>query len=833
VVKLIKKEVSNYIIPDVYTDIDFTLIRTFPYASVVFKNTRIEDTLQQDSFLLQAERIYFKFNVISLLRDDYKLTNLELSNGKLNLLMDEHGNTNYEIIRSSADTTKQQLRFEMEKILLRNIETCWTDQKSSNYAHFTLRKALAKGKFTAKNFDLSTAGDINIHEFRVNDMAWIKEAHVEADLEMMVSQEQEQIRMQKGLLTFNAIPLDITGSMGYGMHKHVNLNLKSPRFELNTLLKELPKQYSEIQNTYSFQGDSYIAISLSGTYGPNRLPHVKSSFSIDRGEVAHKKSGVKVENLSLNGNFTNGESNAASTSSLKIEDIKGLFAGEKFNAAFRLRNLEDPDIRIKTKARCNIERLNAFINMDTLEVANGILDMDLLLSFRPGDINSIKPADFRQSKTEGSVLLSDVNMKLRGSPVMIHDMSGGLSFNTRDVVIRELRGKLNQKSDFRLKGYLENLLPFLLFEDQNLHIIADFSSSHLLLDELVQSKKQSSDTAVEEYYVNFPEYISFDMDLDVKRLNFRKFQGEAISGTASLNKQILKLSNIRMNSMGGRISARGNIRAKTKENILVKGDVYMKNVDIRKAFVQLENLKQENITAQNLSGQLTSNFTLSASFRKNLKIIRKSLTSQAGITIKNGKLINFTPLERMSKFLRVDDLSSVEFETLENTISIKEEEITIPKMDINSSALDIKVSGKHTFNQEITYYIELLLSELLSREARDNKPENTEFGEIQDDGLGRTKIFLKVHGTMDNPRFSYDTEGLRKELRKDMQEEKQELKQIMHDELGLFRSDSTVEQKPKSERQIAREEKRKAKEREKERLKEREKGKFIIEWEDE
>src|SRR5690606_4962662 len=71
------------------------------------------------------------------------------------------------------------------------------------------------------------------------------------------------------------------------------------------------------------------------------------------------------------------------------------------------------------------------------------------------------------------------------------------------------------------------------------------------------------------------------------------------------------------------------------------------------------------------------------------------------------------------------------------------------------------------------------------KKARRAKKENEEFGgHVVDDGLGRSMIFLKMTGTVDDPRIAYDRKGLRKKWENDLQEEKQTIKSILREEFG-------------------------------------------------
>ena len=62
-------------------------------------------------------------------------------------------------------------------------------------------------------------------------------------------------------------------------------------------------------------------------------------------------------------------------------------------------------------------------------------------------------------------------------------------------------------------------------------------------------------------------------------------------------------------------------------------------------------------------------------------------------------------------------------------------------MEIKSSAMELVASGTHSFNNDIDYRLQLLLSQVTGKKV---KEMNTEFGRIEDDGLGRTKIFLTM-----------------------------------------------------------------------------------------
>lgn len=830
--EMIKNEISNRVKPDIYTDVDFTVIRTFPYASVVFKNTRMKDPLFADSVMLDIEKIYFKFNILSLIKKDYTLKSIELSKGNLFLRTDQYGKSNYlNVFKSKPDSTRKELSLELDKIHFNDIKTQYNNLQSDNSLSVTIEDVSAKGSFSEKNYKLAVFGDFHLDHYRIKDNVWAKNDKVYTDLEMQVNEKDKVFSMSRGEIKFNAVPLQINGKVVYGQKKKLDLKFFSQKLDLEKLIEDIPEDYEEHFEPYAIKGKPYITIEINGAYGNNHMPHIESSFGVTNAKLKHKESGTKIKELQLEGYYTNGELNAAQTSRLIVESVSGYFDNQKFEGSLEIINPDKPSIKLITKAKIDLEKLKEFAGLDEFETFTGIMETDIEFFFEPEDINNFEPEDFSKGKSNGMVKLTGMSIKMKEGTSVFQDINGQLSFNNRDAVIKILEGRINKKNDFTIKGYAENLFPFLFFEDQKLSIIADFSSDYLSLDNMLsedgKTKKQ------DEYKLNLPANIAFDFDVSIKELDFRKFHGENITGRARLQNKILYLNNLNFDGMGGRIRAKGVLNGQKKDVIKLNGHAYLNDVEMKQAFYQLENFNQDNLTHKNISGNLTSTFEFSSKLDETLKPIGKSFKANANILLTSGKLTNYKPLMDLSKFIRVDDLSEVAFGKLENTIKVNNEQIIIPKMEVNSSAFNIKLAGKHSFNNEIEYYLEILLSDILSKKARDNKKENIEFGRIEDDGLGRTTLFLKVFGTTDNPKFDYDTEGLKQKLKEDLNQEKTELKQIMHDELGLFRGDTTIKKRPKTEREIKREERRKEKEERKEQIKKQEEGEFIIEWEDE
>jgi hypothetical protein len=244
--------------------------------------------------------------------------------------------------------------------------------------------------------------------------------------------------------------------------------------------------------------------------------------------------------------------------------------------------------------------------------------------------------------------------------------------------------------------------------------------------------------------------------------------------------------------MQGQIDTEGMLEQQKNGQFLVKSLSQVSDIDITGVFTSFENFGQEFITDKHLKGELSGLVNFSAGLNEKMKIRKESILADCDIVIQDGELSGFEPMRKLSGFIDVEELEDIKFSTLTNQIFIRNEEVIIPKMDISSSAFDLTGSGLHGFDKNFTYKVKVSLSELLSKKAK--KPDNreSEFGVIEDDGLGRVFIYLIIEGSDQGTEVRYDRRGAVQNIKDQFKEEKKELREILNEEFGLFKKDSTL-----------------------------------------
>ena len=289
-----------------------------------------------------------------------------------------------------------------------------------------------------------------------------------------------------------------------------------------------------------------------------------------------------------------------------------------------------------------------------------------------------------------------------------------------------------------------------------------------------------------------PGDVILDLDFRFDNFEYKTFRAEKIRGSMSYKPGIFNFKALKLNSMEGSVSGNGFVLQNKDKSFLGRGTFDLESVDINTAFKVFHNFGQNFIKAENLAGNISGNISVLVPADSLLKPIIKSVSAEGKYIIKNGDLADFEPIQELSSFIEISELKNIHFEKLENEFFIRNNFLYIPQMDVKSSAANLSISGKHSFDNVYEYHVKILLSEMLSKKIRKPKPNSTEFGAVKDDGLGRTSMLLKIVNKGEDVKVSYDVKAAGSQIKNDIKTERQTLKTILNQEYGWFKKDTVA-----------------------------------------
>ena len=104
--KIISKAIDelnkNLEVPMSVDRVEFAFWSSFPNISIDLLDVKIPGKLMKSDLLI-SEKFNLRFNPLDLINGDYKLKQINITKGSLNLIVDSLGKENFDIIKDSKD----------------------------------------------------------------------------------------------------------------------------------------------------------------------------------------------------------------------------------------------------------------------------------------------------------------------------------------------------------------------------------------------------------------------------------------------------------------------------------------------------------------------------------------------------------------------------------------------------------------------------------------------------------------------------------------------------------------------------------------------------------
>jgi hypothetical protein len=804
---LFEEDVKQYAVKTVNTfikseikvgGIEFSFIKKFPSASLEFKNVLAYGTSEatKKDTLFQFNSIFMEFNIWNIINKNYTVNKLSFEQGAVHLSVDKNGVENYIFWKETDSTTADEnnLNLSLESVHFENVAFSFLNEpKQLNFSNYIHQLEL-KGAFTNTKYDLNFETDFQLYTYQQGGSVYAENRAIELKSVFNIDREASTYTIKNAALNFARLPFVINGflkNLDDGMF--IDLTIASENVSIPAIIQLLPDAQKSTLEAYQIDGNVLFDGLIKGEINSTKSPSINFNFQVEKASFIHQESDVALNNISLNGSYENGSENALRTSKIALENINAKFGKGSINGGLTLTDFNDPSYTFNGNLTLFLEELIPFMNVTAVNNVSGQLDIHLQTQGRIAKLKEFTLDDWKKAQTKGEVILSNVNFKVKDKPQDYKNISGNLELRNNDIKATNFKGEIS-RSDFTFNGTLRNLVGFLFSDDQPLKMDASLRSKRIFLDELLLSDKSTpSDSA---YQLSFSERISFYLDCKIDSLSFSKFSFSDSKAFVSLQDKILKASSVSFKTMQGNATGNLVVNTSTKGKVIMSSEAQLNNISITDLFNDFGNFGQQTITAQNLKGIANCDIEFYSEWTPQLVLDKKSLEVQADLNIEKGELINFASLEALSDYIALNELKHIKFATLTNQIIIKDERIFIPSFDINSSALNLKLEGTHSFDNDINYKIELLLNDILGNKAKAARKKQSEFGQIEDDGLGKTRLFIKMTGNLSDPKVSYDTDALKTFWKDGLKKEKKVVKSMLKEEFGLFKKDTTLRSTP-------------------------------------
>lgn len=798
-----KDDIIRYVIQEVnkkldakvsVSEVDLTFWGSFPNLSVDFNQVYIEDQIDsigKSDTLLYTDRIRLRFNPIDVWNEDYKVKEIDIYPGTLKLRVDSLGNPNYNIFKESSDSTSSEFQFKLEEVRLQNLRCVYSNAISNQRYATHIDEMALNGDFSDQHFTLNANAELFVQEARSGQVALIRNKPAEFDLNIDVNQQTGQFTLSNAQLLVANLPFLINGKV---TTDSINFNINASALKLTDVVNNLA--FSQLDHVKTFEGTGTVGFNLDvkGNREIDEPASIACQFNIQNGQLTEPVKKQKISNIVLNGAYQN--NGKPEDELLALNNIQFTTASGPFSGQLKITQFEAPHFDGAAIGDINLNVIHSLFRIPHLESLNGNLGVNTQFSVQAKK----QPNEqllYDILKCEGQAEFKNISFQLLDDKRVFKQLYGNVFLRNDQAGFKDVRLNLGS-SDIAINGVFENVVAY--FKKQSdLRTDITISSKHIEIADLGSTVKEEQIKDARTYML--PDGIKGSVDLNIADLSYEGFHFELITGLLNINNRQLHFPDIRFRNAGALAQGTLFIHENSPEMFQVATSLSSSNIQLKQLFKDWNDFKQDVIRSEHIDGHAAISLQLTAPFDLRSGVIFKAVQSEVQLKVSNGRLKNVETFETIVKSLNettsaklaigkenIKHLSSklkdLKFETMENTLIIKNGIIHIPSMEIRSSALNLDASGTHSFDNEIDYKFSFRF-----RDLKQTKQE--EYGNVVDDGTG-IHVYMRMHGNLDNPIIEWDKDAKKQDRQEYNQQEKENLKGMLKSEFGMFGKDSTV-----------------------------------------
>jgi len=780
---LFLKEFNKRVKADVRAEeVNLSLLKRFPNATVELQNFELyssgtETDKESRSLSFVADHIYFQFDIIDVFTSNYRFEKVFVNHAQFNYAPNGH-----KPLVDYKEDEAQNIRFDIEQLVFNDLVYSILNEPQNFFLEGHSSKTTLSGNFSLDRFDLEVDSKMFVDDLTIDNFTYARQKDVRLRMNLAVT--PEMFRVNSGTCYYENIPFRTAGQFNRKTQV-IDVDLKGRGLNVDDLQLYIPwKLKSQLKYVTVDDGDLDFYARIQGPLSEGK-PRLEADFSLREGrmKIDYEHSYV-LRDIRLDGYLTNGRRKNPQTSILSLTNLHAKMGKNKLDGYIRITDFSDPQMKSEGHLKLYLDELYRYTDKELFARSGGTVELNYKYSDVLSNLNRLHES-LRYGHLTFDAAFS--NLAIQGEEYTLSSLDG-YAYMNRDLHMDSVNMILNG-NQVVLDGKIFNIYQNLTDSTRPFHFQANLYSPAMDMPSLFGSSGPKEDSLV---HFRFPDKLRGQVGFAVGQLAMKHFTARQVVGTLQLGDQQLELTDAEFLAFDGKAYARADMKSLSSSSgaLLLDSKFYLEKVDIRQVFDSFDNFGQDYITDRNLRGTLSGEVAFSSRMSPQLKIQKNTVYNVSDIQIDDGELINFEPLMTLSNFVELSELRRVTFSRLSNQITIEDQTVRIPEMAINSSSYDLQVSGYHTFDNQFSYDVSLLLSQVLSRKARRNKNFESEFGNIQDDGVGRSRLYLKIHGSPDQYAIEYDREGLKEKIREDLQKEKRELKQILNEEFGWFKKDT-------------------------------------------
>jgi len=715
-------------------DFDLTLLSTFPSLTIQLKGTSLTGTGKFKGVKLASiETFSAEVDLWSVIQGNkVAIEAIHLTKPSFDVRILKDGTANYDIVKPDSIKKPEQVEesspFELD-LKYYSIEEgtiLYTDHESDMRAELVGLNHTGKGNINDIKFNFETNTQIKELSFEMEGVSYLSRVNTAAEVNMLIEMTADamKVKLEDNTFKLNALAFSLAGYYNmFTSYDDMDLTFDAKQATFKDFLSLVPLFYHTGYESMVTKGNMKFGGKLKGRLDDKNMPGWDLMLQVNNASIKYPDLPGQINNIRIDTKtkFDGGSNLDAMT--LDVAKFHADFVGNRLDANLSLRNpMTDPHIKSSIDAYLDLSTLKKVIPTAEGESYTGKITANINLN---GKMSSIDQGNYEAFQATGHMTIADMNYTSKDLNDQVSVTRMELLFSPKNLTLSSLQAKTG-RSDFNLSGTVDNYMAY-VFRDELLHGNFTLNSNYIDLDQLMNIVPTTAETETntttetttssEEPFL-VPDNLDISLACQVNKAHFNGLDFNQIQGGLSIKSEVVNLSNLKMNAMGGQIGMTGSYS--TQDPYKPKADFAynLANIDVQqlaKNFVTVQKLAP---IAAYTQGKISSTFKMSTALKPNLEPIYTSISGLGDLFASGLTIKGFKPADELANSLNMSQLTNQVLNDIKAKFQFADGRLTVKPFPLKLGKVPGVLSGYTTFDQQMNYTLNLSIpKELLPKQV--------------------------------------------------------------------------------------------------------------------
>ncbi|MFM8914294.1 MAG: AsmA-like C-terminal region-containing protein, partial [Flammeovirgaceae bacterium] len=308
---------------------------------------------------------------------------------------------------------------------------------------------------------------------------------------------QQKLNITEGHLGLEEAKFSATGSLVLSEQPDFDLTVSGEKPDFTLFTSFAPPEVASIISQYSEQGRVFFEGTVKGRATKDQQPALEFKFGCDNGIVENIKAKRAIDQLEINGRFTNGEKRNLSTSVFELRNFSFRPARGNFKGNLLVRDFTNPQVALTLMSDLDLNFLAEFLQISQVKNLMGNVQLNMNFSEL---VDIEKPENSLMKLKEGiesELIIKNLSFALPQQALSVDRVNAHAEMKAGKLTLDSLSIKVGS-SDINFSGMISDVPALFHKPNKNVSLRLNTWGNKIVVRDLLQGDSTLARTFDEE-----------------------------------------------------------------------------------------------------------------------------------------------------------------------------------------------------------------------------------------------------------------------------------------------------------------------------------------------